>query len=196
MDTRIMEIAQRIRGLREILEIEQAEMAEKTHVSLAQYQQYESGEKDFGFTFLYDCANILGVDVVELLSGEPPKLSFYSIVRSGKGLPMHRRQGFSYHHLAYNMKNKMIEPFLVTAPYFEAEQSAPIALSTHKGQEMDYVLKGSLKVQLGDHIEVLGEGDSVYYDSGHPHGMIATGGRDCQFLAMVVKPADEDEGEK
>lgn len=192
METKIKEIAQRIRGLREILEISQEDMARKTDTSLEQYQQYEDGTSDFGFTFLYECAKVFDVDIVELLTGEMPRLSFYTVVRRGKGLPMKRRKGFTYHHLAYRIKDKLSEPFLVTAPYFEEEQTKPIVLNHHKGQEFDYVLKGSMKIQLDDHIEVLSEGDCIYYDSSHGHGMIATGGSDCTFLAFVMKDQREE----
>ena len=34
----------------------------------------------------------------------------------------------------------------------------------------------------------------IYYDSGHAHGMIATGGEDCVFLAVVMKD-ENDKGE-
>lgn len=195
MEPRIVEIAQRIRGLREIFEFTPEQMAEKVHISAAEYRAYENGEIDFGFTFLYSCANVFGVDIVELLTGENPKLSFYTIVRSGNGLPMKRRRGFTYQHLAYRMKDKLSEPFLVTAPYTEEAQKQPIELSYHKGQEFNYILKGSLKVQLENHIEVLGEGDAIYYDSNHGHGMIATGGNDCLFLAFVMKDQSGEEHE-
>lgn len=187
METKIFEISQRIRALREIMDISAEEMAEKVGISFQQYRTYEEGVKDFGFTFLYQCASVFGVDIVELLTGEDPKLSFYTIVRKGQVLPMVRREGFIYYHMAYRMKNKLSEPFTVTAPYREEEQNAPIELNHHFGQEFDYVLKGSLKVQLEDHIEVLEEGDSIYYDSSYGHGMIATGGEDCVFLAFVMK---------
>lgn len=54
----------------------------------------------------------------------------------------------------------------MTAPYFEEEQEAPIHLSTHVGQEFDYIISGSLKVAMEDHIEILHAGDAIYYDSG------------------------------
>ena len=98
-------------------------------------RQHENGEQDFGFTFLYKCADKLDVDIVELLTGENPRLSFYSIVRKGEGLDIKRRAGFKYEHLNYRFKNKIAETFLVTAPYFEEEQDQPIPLSTHSGQE-------------------------------------------------------------
>jgi len=44
------------------------------------------------------------------------------------------------------------------------------------------------------HTEYLHEGDAIYYDSGHGHGMIATGGEECVFLAIVMKD-EEEKGE-
>ena len=47
--------------------------------------------------------------------------------------------------------------------------------------------RGDLKIQLEDHCEILHAGDAIYYDSGHGHGMIATGGKECRFIAVVLK---------
>lgn len=187
METLIAEIAQRIRGLRQLMEISVADMAAVTGVTPAEYEDYENGKLDFPFTFLMRCAEHFGIDIVELLTGENPRLSFYTVVRNGHGLPIERRKGFKYRHLAYLIKNKLAEPFLVTAPYSEEEQGGKIRYSTHEGQEFDYILKGSLKIDLEGHIEVLSAGDCILYDSGHRHGMIAVGGSDCDFLAIVLK---------
>lgn len=193
METKIAEIAQRIRGLREVLNISIEEIAQKTNVTAEQFKAYESGECDFGFTFLYLCAKAFNVDIVELLTGEEPRLSFYTIVRKGTGLPINRRKSFSYKHLAYRLQNKLAEPFLVTAPYLEEAQSQPIELSRHSGQEFNYILEGTLKVQLDDHIEILHEGDSIFYNSGNGHGMIAIDGKDCTFIAVVIGDFDSEE---
>jgi transcriptional regulator with XRE-family HTH domain len=188
MEICIAEIAERIRSLRNLLDITEEEMAEVTGLTLEKYREYESGNIDFSFTFLLKSSERFGVDITELLTGDNPKLSFYTVVRQGKGPQIERRKGFEYRHLAYLMKNRMAEPFLVTAPYCEAEQNRPIEYSTHEGQEFDIVLKGIIKIDLKGHVEVLNEGDSIYYDSGQKHGMIAVGGSDCQFLAIVIKP--------
>jgi transcriptional regulator with XRE-family HTH domain len=191
METQIKEIAERIRGLREMMGISEEEMAEITGVDIAEYQNYESGKNDFTFTFLLRCAQRFGVDIVELMTGENPHLSFYMVTRGGKGLPIERRKGLVSRHLAPYLKSKLAEPFFVTAPYSEEEQSRPIHYSTHEGQEFDYIIKGSLKVDLDGHIEILVAGDSLLYDSGHRHGMIATGGEPCEFLAIVIKKEDQ-----
>ncbi len=185
------EVAQRIRTMREITGLSEEEMARCTGVSTEEYAHCEEGEQDFSFTFIYKCAKRFGVDPTDLIRGVSPTLSSYTIVRHGDGLPITRRHGFKYLNLAPLFKNKTAEPFFVTMPYSEAEQHVAIKLASHAGQEFDIVVKGSMKAQIGSHIEVLNEGDSIYYNSGTPHGMIATGGEDCQLYAMVMKGTED-----
>ncbi len=182
----IKEVALRIRDLREILEISEETAAKATNVPLDTYRAYERGELDFSFTFIYKCAHLFGVDVTDILKGSSPTLTEYSVTRRGGGLPIARRKGFAYNNLAPLFKSKIAEPFHVRAKFSESEQSAPIKLSSHKGQEFNVILSGELLVSLDGRIEHLYEGDSVYYDSSMPHGMIATGGRDCEFIAIVM----------
>ncbi len=186
MNYSIKEVAERLRGLREILNISTDEICERTGTPKADYELIEKGEKDFSVTFIYKCAEILGVDIIELLTGENPKLKRYSVVRKGTGLPVKRREGFEYQHLAYLFKDKKIEPFLVIAPYSEEEQDKPVSLSVHAGQEFDYIISGSLKLSIDGKEKILSAGDSIIYDSSAPHGMIAANGGKCEFLAILI----------
>lgn len=186
METKLKEIAGRIKELRGIFGYSVSEMAYKTNVSEEEYTALENGEKDFSFTFIYKCALTFKVEVSDLVEGASPTLSGYSITRKGEGMPIIRRKGFVYNNLAPMFKNKAAEPFLVKAPYIEEEQDKPIKLSSHAGHEFDIVIKGSLKIQIGENIEILNEGDTVYYDSSTPHGMIAVGGKECEFNAIIL----------
>ncbi len=192
MEPNIKEVANRIRALREDSGFTAQEMADATGRDLAEYERQESGNQDLTFTFLYKCADKLGVDVIELLTGETPHLTGYSLVRNGDGLSIKRRAGFEYLHKAPHFRHKLAEPFLVTAPYIEEEQNKPIHLSYHMGQEIDYIISGHLRFAYEDHVEDLGPGDVLMYDSGRGHGMIATGGEPCTFLAFVLKPHGEE----
>ncbi|MCI9115401.1 MAG: AMP-binding protein [Acutalibacter sp.] len=187
LKAQLAEVAQRIRTMREITGLSEEEMAKCTGASKEEYQQCEQGERDFSFTFIYKCAQRFAVDPTDLIKGASPTLSSYTVSRKGDGLPITRRQGFKYLNKAPLFKNKTAEPFFVTMPYSEAEQKVAIKLSTHVGQEFDIVVKGSMKMQVGSHIEILHEGDTIYYNSATPHGMIATGGAECQIYALVLK---------
>ena len=186
MNYETKDVSARLKATREYLDISAETLAEKTKTPLAEYISLENGEKDFSLSFLNECAIALGVELITLLTGAEPRLQKYNIVRAGKGLPIERRAGFSYQHMAYLFKDKKIEPLIVKAPYSPAEQAQPITLSRHDGQEMNFIISGKLKLVIGGNEEVLEEGDFVYFDSSIPHGMIATGGKDCEFLAILI----------
>lgn len=181
---KIREVAERIRLTRESVGFTPEEMAEKCGVSAYEYLAYEGGAKDFSFTFIYKFANACGVEITELMEGESPRINSFDITRAGQGHPIARRTGLSYMRLAPNFKNKIGEPFLVTIPYVDEKYRVPHP-HTHEGQEMDIVISGQLKVQVGDNVEILNEGDSIYYDSSEPHDEWAVGGQECKFYAVV-----------
>lgn len=185
------DIARRIRSLREDNELSIEDMAEATGRSAKEYAARESGDMDLTFTFVYKCAKKLGVDVVELLTGESPRLRHYEIVRTGEGLVLERHSDFHYLHKAPHFRNRLGETFLVDVPYQPESQNEPIHLSYHEGQEMDFVLKGRLRFRFEDHFEEVGVGDTLFYDSGRGHGMIAIDGEDAQILAVVFNPSSE-----
>ena len=186
MEDVIKDIGERLRGMRDILDISANEMAAVTGVSVTEYLAVEAGQKDFSFTFLYKAAHRFGLDLTELITGESPHLSGYTLVRKGEGLPIERRAGFRYLNLAASFRERAAEPFQVTAPYEAGNEQCVLSMSTHAGQEMDYILTGTLRVRIGDHEEIMQAGDTIYYDSGRPHGMVAIGGMPCQFLAIVI----------
>ena len=191
LDFQIKEMASRIRALREIEGLDAAEMAQKTGVSEEEYLRCEDGKSDLNFAFLYRCAMALGVDVTDIIEGSSPTLKSYTLTRAGKGQKVANAHGMTYYNLAYAFRNRIADPLLVCSKYDEQAQQRDIELTTHQGQELDIVVEGSLMVQVGEHKETLGPGDSIYYNSDSPHGMIAVGGKDCLFYAIVLNPSGE-----
>ncbi len=187
MDPNIQEVTGRIRALREDLGITMQEMASATGRSLAEYTAQESGEQDLSFTFLHKCAERLGVDVADLLTGTAPRLSRYAVTRAGDGISIKRRAGFEYLHKASRFKDRLADAFVVTVPYDESLLDKPIHLSYHDDQEIEFVLSGHMRFAYEDHVEELEPGDLLMFDASHGHGMIATGGEPLVFLAIVIK---------
>ena len=85
MDEKILMIAQRLEALREIMGVSAADMAAATKTSEDEYLEYEKGSKDFSFSFLFSAANRLGIDIVDLMTGETPRLSVCSVVKKRTG---------------------------------------------------------------------------------------------------------------
>ena len=189
----LMEIAERIREMREIVGYSEAEMAEKTEVSVEQYRSYEQGAVDFPFTFMHKCALAFGVELTDLLEGQSAKLSSYTVTRRGMGPVTASEDGITIQNMAAMFRQKLATPYWVTYQYSEELQHQPIHTTTHGGQEFDLVLKGSMRVRVGDHEETLHEGDSIFYKSSTPHGMIAVDGADCTFLAMIMASTEEEQ---
>ena len=191
LDFKLGEIAGRIRELREIEGLTAADMAKKTAVSEEEYLACENGRSDLNFAFIYRCALAFGVDVTDIIEGQSPNLKSYTVTRRGEGQRIEKAHGMTYYNLAASFKNRIAEPLYVKSVFSEEAQHRDIELTTHTGQECDLIIEGKLKVQVGEHKEVLGPGDSIYYDSSTPHGMIAVDGSDCIFYAIVLNPTGE-----
>ena len=194
MDTtksQLLEVASRIREMREIMGFSQNTMAQRTDLSLAEYKAYESGETDLPFSFIHKCALAFNIDITDLLEGHSTRLTSYTVTRKGMGQQTAKEMGIDIQNLAPKFKNKIAEPYWVKYDYSDELQSKPIQLATHAGQEFDIVISGSLLVQVGTNKEVLHEGDCIYYNSSTPHGMIAIDGKDCLFVAVVLPGEDE-----
>ncbi len=191
LESKILEMAARIRELREIENISPEEMAIKTDVSVEEYLACENGKSDLNFAFIYRCASALHVNVTDIIEGRSPTLNSFTVTRSGAGQEIANAHGMTYYNLAYSFQNRIAEPLYVKFPFDEEATHREIELTTHAGQECDLVLEGNLLVQIGNHREILGPGDSIYYDSGIPHGMVAVNGKDCVFYAIVLNPTGE-----
>ena len=79
-------IALRIRDLRDISGLSAQEVASRAGIDEDEYLAYETGERDFSFSHLFNIAEVLGVDISDLLTGESPKLHGYVLTRQRRFL--------------------------------------------------------------------------------------------------------------
>jgi transcriptional regulator with XRE-family HTH domain len=184
MSEKIKQIAERIKALREISGISLETLAKEFSISGKQYQKYESGDVDIPVSFLLEVAHKFNVELTALLTGGEPHLHRYSLVRNGKGLSVERRKEYKYQDIAFQFSHKKAEVFCVTVEP-STDTKAPHYYS-HPGQEFTHVLKGTLKVLFEGHEVVLQEGDSLYFDSGYHHAMVAENDQPAQFLAVIL----------
>jgi transcriptional regulator with XRE-family HTH domain len=184
MQERIKEVAARIKELRDILGIRPEDMSDYLKVSKEKYLRYENGEEDISASDLYEISRKLGVEMSILLTGEAPRMHYFTVTRKGKGVSVERRKQYKYQNLASNFINKTAEPFIVTVE--PKPRDAAVHTNSHPGQEFNYVLEGSLKLIIRDHEFVLEEGDSIYFDSSCDHAMVALNNKPARFLAIIM----------
>ena len=196
MTYKIKEVAGRIRELREITGLTVEEMAQRTGVTVEEYIQCEAGNRNLSIAFLYRCVLSFGVDMSDLLEGRSPKLRSYALTRKGEGQKIEEAHHMIGYNLAPDFRNRIALPLYMELAYRPGAEYEDIELVTHEGQECDIVIRGSMRIQIGGHTEILHVGDCIYYDSSTPHGMIAVDGQDCAFYAIVLSNSAAREGEQ
>jgi len=196
MTYKLQEMARRIRELREITGLTVEEMAKRTDLSVEEYLACEAGKRDLSIAFLYRCTLSFGVDMGDLLEGKSPKLRSYALTRKGEGQRIEEAHHMVGYNLAAGFRNRIALPLYMELRYREGAEHEDMDLTTHEGQECDIVIRGHMKIQIGGHSEVLHAGDTIYYDSSVPHGMIAVDGEDCAFYAIVLSNSAAREGEQ
>lgn len=183
MNPQIHEIAQRLCGLRDMLDVKVDEIASVCHVSNEEYLGYESGEKDIPIGALQDISKKYNVELTALLFGEEPTMKTYFLTRAGQGTAMERTRAYKYQALASGFVGRKADPFIVTIE--PLPHHTPMLLNSHNGHEFNFVLEGSMLLNIDKHELTLNQGDSIYFDATRQHGMKALNDQTVKFLALI-----------
>jgi len=178
-----------IKRIREEKGLSLFDLAGKSGFSTALLSQIENHLISPSLGALTILSRALEVDLGTLLGHEGT--APFCVTRSDQGKETFRfaskegvKYGYSYESLAYDKKNRHMEPFIVT---LEPPTVPDPAGRTHDGEEFLHVLEGEVKVTLGDHTDVLEPGDSIYYDSSIPHRVECVG-TSAKILAVIYTP--------
>jgi transcriptional regulator with XRE-family HTH domain len=178
-------VGERIREARERRELTLADLSSRTGISVEMLDRVESGKATPPLGALVRIGRALEMQMGYFISGAADKP--LSVVRAESRPKVARRTqkaaeqyGYVYESLAPEKGNRLMEPFLVTMTPTKFEE-----LSNHEGQEFIFVLEGEISVKVEGEIEVLRAGDSVYYDSSHPHLVKCHGKQPAKILAMI-----------
>ena len=184
MKEQIMQVAARIKELREIFGFDTQTIAAKLNVPESVYLDYETSGADIPISVVYNLSNIYDVDTIEILAGVSPKLNTISVVKKGEGLRVERFEGYMYENIAYKFMHRKMEPMIVVLEPDKSKEKPKLV--THKGQEINYCLEGEMIVYYDDCEIYLKEGDCVYFDPVHPHGQkAALPDKPAKFLTVI-----------
>lgn len=185
MEDQLKQIGERLRGLRDVLDLTPQDVADTIGIDVEKYEKIEQGEMDITISNLMKIAHKYGVSAEELMFAETPHMKSYFVVRKGQGMSVERTKAYKYLSLVSGFKNHKADVFIVTV---EPKPNVhTVYKNSHPGQEFNLVLEGKMELYIGGKTIVLEEGDSIYFDSSKPHGMLAMGDKAVKFLAFTVE---------
>ena len=81
-------------------------------------------------------------------------------------------------------RGRKADPFIVTVE--PKPENTPIHFNSHEGQEFNLVIEGRMLLNINGKELILNPGDSLYFDSSIPHGMMALDDKTVKFLAVIL----------
>jgi len=96
-----------------------------------------------------------------------------------------RTSHYAYTTLSPGAQHKHMKAFRVK---INAGQKHDGVSYQHEGEELVYVLSGKVEVTVGEHINKLGPGDSLHFNSGIRHLLENVGKKDAELLVVVYAP--------
>ena len=183
MTSEMKAVADRLKGLRDMLDISMEAAAEACGISPLEYKNYESGTVDIPLSVLFCMGKKYNVDLTSFITGEEPHTVSYFVTEKGKGVTVNRLADYHFESLAFGFANRSADPFLVTINPGDIPEVHKVS---HPGQEFNYVVEGTVKVFIGDQEIILHEGDSIYFDSSKPHGQQNVGDKGCKFITSIL----------
>lgn len=112
-----------------------------------------------------------------------------TITRAGQGELADSPVG-RYQYLASDLLCKQSLPILIEVTAKSLAEFG--ALQGHPGEELVYVLEGTLELHTDTYLPIrLQRGDSIYFDSNMAHAYVAVDTAPCRILSICVAPESQ-----
>ena len=181
------ELGKRIKEFRIDKGMTLQEFAEKTGLTKGYLSKIEKAKKAPPVSTLLTLAKALNISISDIFGETEGNRNPICLVKNGERRSIARDGsvfGYAYQTLAHRFHKKFMEPFILTLPLHPKEN----ALFQHKGEEMLFVLEGTMKFFHGEEEYIVEEGDCVYFDAGIPHYGVCEGNREVKCLMVIYTP--------
>jgi transcriptional regulator with XRE-family HTH domain len=174
LESTLAQVGPRLRNLRTSTNSTLQELSARTGISVSTLSRLESGHRRPTLEQLLPLARVHGVPLDDLV-GAPatgdPRIHIKPITRHGMTiLPLSRGSGGG------------VQAFKHVIP--AGKPVADPELATHEGYEWLYVLKGNLRLRLGDHDLILPAGEAAEFDTHTPHWFGRADTQGVEFLSL------------
>lgn len=170
----------RMRALREEAEISLETLANDTGCSVDRLAKIEADQAIPTVSEVIRISKALSVDPGSFLSAEQRESHRRKVEAYRK-----RTEAYAYTPLTPGAKTKHMKAFLVQ---IEPKSDHDMVEYQHEGEEFIYVLKGKLEIRIGDHLQVLEEGQSIHFNSGIRHQLRNLSEDPMELIVVVYTP--------
>jgi transcriptional regulator with XRE-family HTH domain len=160
------------------------QLAEKTKISSSMLSQIERGLTSPSLNTLRMIADALEVPLLSFFTESEKSKDLITRANSRKKIVFPPPQNMEYMLLSPDLSGS-IEMVLMKIPPLSNSAEKPVV---HIGEEVAYVLEGSIILHLGDDIETLYTGDSVKIPPGVQHKWENTTDQEVTIIFAVTPP--------
>lgn len=180
------DVGGQIRRYREARRLSQRALGERAGVTSSFLSQLENGRTNASIATLWRIAEALGVRLSDLV--EPVPVSTARLLRRADRPQLSAAFGTT----KWFITQPPLEHVEVYVAELEPEGSTGPAQYHHgDSEEVLLVLHGTVRLELGEEVFTLGEGDSIEYRSSTPH-RVANAGEGRAELVWVNSPPTPD----
>lgn len=180
-----VDISKNISEYRKRKELTIKELASLTGVTPSLLSQIEKGSANPSINTLKQISNALDIPLFNFFINDVPTESLVVRKDSRKKIIFAEDDSFTYELLTPNSKGD-IEFMLMKIP---SKESSSKELFSHKGEEVAYVMKGSVNLYLMNTVIELNCGDSVKIPPHSKHKWENTSDFDCEVIFAVTPPS-------
>jgi len=172
-------VGSKIKHVRTKKKITLDEMANDTGFSIDYLKKIEAGKTIPPVGALLQIARALEIDSTYFLREQAT--SVHDRVKAYTK----RTENYAYTTLTPGAENKHLKAFKVSIEPLKDHEGVGYQ---HEGEEFVYVLQGAVEIAVGDHINLLEEGDSLHFNSGIRHRMRNISDSRAEMLVVVYGP--------
>lgn len=180
-----LDISKNISEYRKSKELTIKELASLTGVTSSLLSQIEKGSANPSINTLKQISNALDIPLYKFFINDTPTESFVVRKDNRKKIMFAEDDSFAYELLTPNSQGS-IEFMLMKIP---PKKSSSKELFSHKGEEVAYVMKGSVNLYLMNNVIELNCGDSVKIPPHSNHKWENVSDFDCEVVFAVTPPS-------
>ncbi len=180
------EIGPKVRALRMGRKLGLVQLGQHTGLSPALLSKIERGQLFPTLPTLLRIALVFGVGLEHFFQVDRAR-PIVAVVRKGDRIRLPDKPGkpspsYCFESLDYPVTDRKLNGYYVEIEAAE-RSSEP---HEHPGAEIVYVLRGELVINVAGEDHSLHKGDSIYFDSSHPHSYRRRGHAPCAAIVVVT----------